>query len=119
MLDKGQEKDWFGSHWITAAVLLRGDYFGYRGSCGNGAIRNPIVELKLLKNRNFATAVFFMSVLGCGSVWNDRFDPGISAESAGLSRRAWPGAALAGGGVMMMFMMPLSGFLVSRVDPRV
>ena len=63
VLDKGQEKDWFASHWITGllvvAVIILVVWVIWEWHH-----ENPIVELKLLKNRNFATAVFFMSVLG-------------------------------------------------------
>ena len=73
---------------------------------------HPIVELKLLKNRNFATAVFFMFVLGFVLYGTTVSDPAVSAAAAGVLRRESAGEALAGGGFIMMLMMPLSGVLV-------
>jgi DHA2 family multidrug resistance protein len=74
--------------------------------------------LKLLKNRNFATAMGFMFVLGAVLYGTTVLIPqylqllmGYSAVSAG--------EALAGGGFIMMLTMPLSGFLVSKMDQRV
>jgi DHA2 family multidrug resistance protein len=79
---------------------------------------HPIVELKLLQKRNFATAMFFMFVLGAVLYGTTVLIPqylqllmGYSAVSAG--------EALAGGGFIMMLMMPISGFLVSKMDQRV
>ncbi|MGB6391253.1 MAG: DHA2 family efflux MFS transporter permease subunit, partial [Candidatus Acidiferrales bacterium] len=63
VLDKGQESDWFASHWITigfvVAVCLLTAWVAWEWRHPN-----PIVELTLLKNRNFATAMFFMFILG-------------------------------------------------------
>ena len=56
MLDKGQEDDWFGSHFIvtlavTAAVCLTALVFY------EWFHKDPIVDVRLFKNRNFATVV--------------------------------------------------------------
>src|SRR5271169_4827912 len=63
VLDKGQEVDWFSSHWITvllaAAIILLISWVVWEWRHPN-----PIVELTLLKKRNFRTAMFFMFVLG-------------------------------------------------------
>ena len=62
-LDKGQEKDWFGdpmilSVFVIAVVLLTSFViWEWRHP-------DPIVDLRLLQNRNFGTAVFLQFVLG-------------------------------------------------------
>jgi len=117
VLDKGQEADWFSSHWITIllalsiVMLVAWVIWEWRHE-------HPIVELTLLKKRNFATAMFFMFILGAVLYGTTVLIPqylqllmGYSAVSAG--------EALAGGGFIMMLMMPLSGFLVSKMDQRV
>ncbi|MGD0666069.1 MAG: DHA2 family efflux MFS transporter permease subunit [Bryobacteraceae bacterium] len=63
MLDKGQEADWFGSRFIitlavTAAVGLTA--FVLRQL----SIDDPIVRLRLLKQRNFASGIALVFVLG-------------------------------------------------------
>ncbi len=116
VLDKGQESDWFSSHWITVmmivAVVLLVSWVVWEWHHPH-----PIVELTLLKKRNFATAMFFMFVLGIVLYGTTVLIPqylqllmGYSAQSAG--------EALAGGGFMMMLMMPISGMLVSKMDQR-
>ncbi len=115
-LDKGQEVDWFSTHWLTAVfvlsivLLVSWVVWEWRHP-------NPIVELTLLKKRNFRTAMFFMFVLGMVLYGTTVIIPqflqlllGYSAVSAG--------EALAGGGFVMMLMMPISGFLVSKLDQR-
>ena len=116
VLDKGQEKDWFGSNLITGAtifaivVIVVWIFWEWHHP-------QPIVELKLLKNRNFATAVFFLFILGMVLYGTTVLLPqfmelllGYPAVTAGM--------ALAGGGFAMMVMMPIVGQLVSRNDPR-
>jgi MFS transporter, DHA2 family, multidrug resistance protein len=116
VLDKGQELDWFGSHWITAltvtavVVLVAWVIWEWRHP-------HPIVELRLLKKRNFAAAVFFMFVLGMVLYGTTVLIPQYLQLLMGYSALL-AGEALAGGGFIMMLTMPIAGTLVSRVDPR-
>jgi MFS transporter, DHA2 family, multidrug resistance protein len=117
VLDKGQESDWFSSHWITATLavaivlLVTWVIWEWRHE-------HPVVELKLLKKRNFATAMFFMFVLGIVLYGTTVLIPQFLQLELGYSAVS-AGEALAGGGFMMMLMMPISGMLVSKMDQRV
>ena len=116
VLDKGQEKDWFASHWITlgtiaaVAVLIVWIVWEWRHP-------HPIVELRLLKNRNFAAAVFFMFVLGMVLYGTTVLIPQYLQLLMGYSA-VLAGEALAGGGFIMMLTMPIAGTLVTRFDAR-
>jgi MFS transporter, DHA2 family, multidrug resistance protein len=116
VLDKGQEKDWFASHWITAAsvvscvVLVVWIIWEWRHP-------HPIVELRLLKKRNFAAAVFFMFILGMVLYGTTVLIPQYLQLLMGYSA-VLAGEALAGGGFVMMLTMPIAGTLVSRTDAR-
>lgn len=116
MLDKGQEKDWFGSHLILglfiAAVIVLSTWVIWEWRHPN-----PIVELKLLKQRNFATAVFFMFLLGTVLYGTTVLIPQFLQNLLGYPA-VLAGEALAGGGFIMMLTMPICGALVSRVDAR-
>ena len=116
VLDKGQEDDWFSSRRITlmfiAAVVALASFF-----INEWRHDNPIVDIKLLKLRNFSTAVFMMFILGMVLFGTTVLIPqflqiqmGYTAEQAGK--------ALSAGAVVLMFMMPVVGRLVTRVDPR-
>jgi DHA2 family multidrug resistance protein len=79
--------------------------------------KNPIVQVRLYKNLNFLQANFMMFILGVMLFASLVMMPlflqsllGYSAESAGL--------VLSGGGVLLLFMMPVMGFLSSKVQAR-
>jgi len=115
-LDKGQELDWFASHWIVAGtiaailIFIAWVFWEWRHP-------NPVVELHLLKNRNLATATFFMFNLGFVLYGTTVLIPQFLQLLLGYPAVV-AGEALAGGGFIMMLAMPISGTLVSRVDPR-
>ena len=116
VMDKGQELDWFGSHWITAgaiaAIVIL--IFWVRWEWVNP---HPIVELTLLKKRNFATAMFSMVMLGSVLYGTTVLLPEFLQNLMGYSA-AQAGICMAGGGFLMMLTMPLSGFLSGKMDPR-
>ncbi len=117
MLDKGQEKDWFGSHFIqffgtTFVITLVGlvvwEWFG---------AKKPIMELRLFKVRNFATCCFLMlltgGILNATTVLQPQYlqgQVGYTATIAGLS--------LAGGGLALLLVMPIAGQAVTRFPAR-
>ncbi|MBV8672381.1 MAG: DHA2 family efflux MFS transporter permease subunit [Acidobacteriaceae bacterium] len=116
VLDKGQEKDWFGDTKITAFAILAAFtlvlfvWWEWRHP-------DPIVDLKLLKNRNFGTAVFLQFVLGMVLFGSTVLIPqflqvlmGYTAERAGM--------ALSPGALVLIVMMPVAGRIVNKVDAR-
>jgi MFS transporter, DHA2 family, multidrug resistance protein len=115
-LDKGQEKDWFGDPmittfaWIAAILLVIFIFWEWHHE-------DPIVDLKLLKNRNFGTAVFLQLILGMVLFGSTVLIPqyvqtllGYTAERAGM--------VLSPGGFVLMVMMMVAGRLVGKFDPR-
>lgn len=116
VLDKGQQDDWFSSTFITIfflvaiALLVILVVWEWRHS-------EPILELRLLKNRNFAASAIFNFILGAVLFGTTVLIPqflqlmmGYSAQKAGM--------ALSPGGIAMMVMMPVAGYLVMKFDPR-
>lgn len=116
VLDKGQEKDWFASSWITVCFviaivsLISWIVWEWRHP-------NPIVDIKLFKRRNFATAMFFTFVLGIVLFGTTVVIPQFLQSLLGYSA-VKAGEALSGGGIAMMVTMPIAGILISRVDAR-
>ena len=120
VMDKGQENDWFNSRTIVTfmilcAVCLVTLIFYELGQIRRG--KKPILDLTLFKNRTFAASFGFMFVLGFILFGTTVLIPlfvqdllGYTAEQAGL--------VISPGGLMIMALMPLVGFLISRVDPR-
>jgi MFS transporter, DHA2 family, multidrug resistance protein len=115
-LDKGQEKDWFGDPMIRTTAILAVCLLVFF-AWWEWHHPDPIVDLKLLKNRNFGTAVFLQLVLGMVLFGSTVLIPqylqvllGYTAERAGM--------VLSPAGFMMMAMMFVAGRTVGKIDPR-
>jgi DHA2 family multidrug resistance protein len=115
-LDKGQEKDWFGSPMIVACALLALCTLIFF-ALWEWNHPDPIVDLKLLKNRNFGTAVFLQLILGMVLFGSTVLIPqylqvllGYTAERAGM--------VLSPAGFVMMVMMAVAGRSLGLFDPR-
>lgn len=117
VMDKGQELDWFGSHWIVAGSIAAAIIL-ICWAVWEWHHPHPIVELKLLKRRNFATAMLTMTVLGAVLYGTTVILPEFLQNLLGYSA-SQAGICMATGGILMMFMMPLSGFLSGKMDPRI
>jgi len=116
VLDKGQREDWFASNFILTftvlmVVALAAAVFWELRQ------REPVVDLRMLGERNFLLATLSMFFLGFVLYASTVLLPqmmqtllGYPAETAGL--------ALSPGGLVLMAMMPVVGLLVSRVEAR-
>lgn len=116
MLDKGQEDDWFGSHFIltlaiVAAVCLVSlviwEWFH----------KTPIIEVQLFRNLNFLGANAMLFMLGLMLFSTLVMMPlflqtllGYTSELAGL--------VLSGGGLLLLVLMPIVGTLASKIQAR-
>src|SRR6266702_3578538 len=116
VLDKGEQLEWFDSGIIrTLAVLSAIALVAMIWREWTHA--HPIIELRLLKNRNFASATLSNFTLGVVLNGSTILIPqflqlqlGYSAERAGL--------ALSPAGVALALLMPVAGILGSKFDPR-
>jgi DHA2 family multidrug resistance protein len=116
VLDKGQQEDWFASHFIvafatTAAVALIAFVFW------EWRHKSPVVEVQLFRNRNFAVSNLMMLTLGIALYGTTVLLPqylqiwmGYSAQDAGM--------VLSPGGLVVICLLPIVGALVSRLDAR-
>ena len=116
MLDKGQEDDWFGSHFILTLAIVAAVCLVSLG-IWEWFYKAPIIEVRLFKNLNFLGANAMMFVLGIMLFSSLVMMPlflqtlmGYTAESAGL--------VLSGGGLLLLFMMPVVGTLTSKFQAR-
>jgi DHA2 family multidrug resistance protein len=116
VLDKGQEADWFNSTWITT-LLTVAVYTLFAWVVWEWFHPEPIVDVRLFKNRNFATAMCFTFVLGTVLFGTTVVIPQFLQLLLGYPA-VKAGEAMAGGGIAMLLMMPIAGQLVSRMDPR-
>src|ERR1700761_4661512 len=115
VLDKGQEDDWFGSRLITTFIVLCITALATLIFWELRQIRTghkPILDLTLFRNKNFAIAFLLMFILGFCLFGSTVLIPqfvqsmlGYTAERAGL--------VISPGGIGIIILMPLVGFLVS------
>jgi DHA2 family multidrug resistance protein len=117
VLDKGQENDWFESHIILISFIIAIVALIWL-VIRQLTVDNPIMDLRLLRKRNFATAVTFSFILGMvlngSTILLPLFlqnDLGYTAQLAGM--------ALSPGGIALAVMMPIAGILATRFDPRI
>jgi MFS transporter, DHA2 family, multidrug resistance protein len=116
ILDKGQREDWFESHFIVilsvicAFSLIFAIFWEWRH-------KDPIVDLHLFRDRTFGVSNLLMFMLGFALLGSTLLLPlfmqtmlGYTAQQAGL--------ALMPGGFVIMLLLPLVGFLLSRYSPR-
>ena len=116
LLDKGQEDDWFGSHFITSLVIVA-------AVCLISLViwewfqKAPIIDVRMFKNFNFASASLMIFVLGISFFSNVVLLPqflqtllGYTSELAGL--------ALSAGGLILLLEMPIVGQLTTKVPAK-
>ncbi len=116
VLDKGQEKDWFGTSWITVvtvlAVLALAAFILYELR-----VDEPVVNLRVFKNRTYSTGVFLMAMLGVGLYSTTVMIPLVLQTLLGYpALRA--GIAMAPRGLGSCIGMPLVGLIMIKFDPR-
>jgi len=117
ILDKGEREDWLSSGFIQVffVLMIVGIIGGNRfGSCEK---KHPVVDLRMLKDRNFAVATLAMFFLGFVLYSSTVLIPQFLQEMMGYTAEL-AGLALSPGGAVIMFMMPVVGILVSRVNTK-
>ena len=116
VLDKGQEEDWFESHWITglaalaAAALLIFIAHEIRA-------RDPVVHLRVFKNRTYSAGVFLMTTMGFVLYGSMLLLPVFLQTLLGYPA-VDAGVAMAPRGLGSFLMMPVVGTVLGRFDPR-
>jgi DHA2 family multidrug resistance protein len=117
ILDKGQREDWFSSNFIRVffALMALGIIAGILWELRE---KEPVVDLRMLKDRNFAIATVMMFFLGFVLYSSTVLIPQMLQQLLGYTAQL-AGMALSPGGAVIMVMMPVVGILVSKVDTRI
>src|SRR5579863_6564028 len=116
VLDKGQEDDWFGALWVRWAVAAL--VFGFIGWIWR-SWTNPrgLVDLHVLKNRNFRTGCFLIALLGMCIYITIAILPLYYQEILGYTAFT-AGLVVGPRGIGSFIGSPVIGLLGSRIDPR-
>jgi len=116
-LDRGEREDWFDSGLIvTLAVLAAVALVGF--VIRELMAREPILDLAVFADRNFATGATFIALIGLG-MFSSMLLLAVFTQKL-LGYDAWTsGLVLAPGGFGNMLSLILCGRLVTRMDQRV
>jgi DHA2 family multidrug resistance protein len=116
VLDKGQEDDWFGALWVRWAVgamvvaLLGWIWHSWTHPKG-------LVDLHVLKDRNFRTGCFMIAMLGMAIYITIAILPLYYQEVLGYTAFT-AGLVVGPRGIGSFIGSPVVGFLGSRIDNR-
>ncbi|HUY82661.1 MAG TPA: DHA2 family efflux MFS transporter permease subunit [Acidobacteriaceae bacterium] len=116
MLDKGQEKDWFGSNLIITCALLAGVgliVFLWREL----TTEHPVIDVSLYRSRNFTMTQIVMLVIGAALYSTTVMIPQFLQEIMGYTATE-AGMVLSLGGLVLIFLLPIVGYIGQKVDPR-
>ena len=120
VLDKGQEDDWLGSHFIvfflalcvvSMAALIAWELMQIRRGS------KPIIDLRLFGGRTFALSFLMMFILGIALYGTTVLIPQMLQSLMGYTATS-AGETLSLGGLATLMCMPVVGLLITRVDPR-
>ena len=117
VLDKGQEDDWFSAVWVRWAVfalVISLTWFIVR-SWRN---KNGLINLQILKNRNFAVGCLLIGLLGVAIYITITMLPLYYQEVLGYTAFA-AGLVVGPRGIGSILGMPVIGWLSSKVDNRI
>ena len=116
VLDKGQEDDWFGSHFITTLVVIAAvglislviwEWFQ----------KQPIVDVRLFKNFNVATTNLMFLMLGAALFSSTVLMPQLLQTLMGYTAQK-AGNVLSAGALVVLLVLPMVGKLTTRFQAR-
>jgi len=117
MLDNGNDKDWFGSPLIVAAAVVA-------VVCITLLIAweltdaHPVVDLHLFRLRNFNVGAS-VTCLGFAAFMGSTVTIPLFLQLTAGYTATWAGLAMAPVGIMALFLMPLVGANLQRINIRV
>jgi DHA2 family multidrug resistance protein len=116
VLDEGQREDWFASHFIVTFAILC-------AVCLVGVVfwelrhPHPIIDFRILKERNYMLATVSMLVLGFVLYGSTALLPLFLQNMLGYTALL-SGLVLSPGGIAVIVFMPLVGIMLKRYQPR-
>src|SRR5438093_3847582 len=116
VLDKGQQEDWFASSWITSFAIVSAVMLAVF-IIHELRTADPVLHLRVFKDRTYATGVFLMTTLGFVLYGSLVLLPLFLQTVLGYPA-VEAGVAMSPRGMGSFIAMPLIGLLTAKIDPR-
>ncbi|MET0635786.1 MAG: DHA2 family efflux MFS transporter permease subunit [Chitinophagaceae bacterium] len=116
VLEKGQEDDWFNSNliiFLTVTTILGGFFFIWREM----TFRNPVVQLRVLKNGNLRVGTILSFIMGFGLYGSTFIIPFYTQATLGWTATQ-SGVLMIPAALMTAFMMPLIARVLQKGVPQ-
>jgi DHA2 family multidrug resistance protein len=116
VLEKGQDDDWFNSSviiYLTVASILGLFFFVWRET----SFKNPIVELRVLKNSNLRAGTILSFIMGFGLYGSTFIIPLYTQSILGWTAQQ-AGMLMVPAALTTAFMMPMIGKLLQKGVPQ-
>src|ERR1700682_5445167 len=116
VLDKGQQEDWFESNVITILAIVSVVTL-VALVVHELTTDDPIVDLRVFKARSYAVGVFLMTIVGFVLYGSMVLLP-VMLQTLLAYPPLQAGIAMAPRGIGSFFMMPITGMMTGKFDPR-
>lgn len=116
VLEKGQDDDWFNSNviiWLSVTSVFGLFFFIWREL----SYKNPIVELRVLKNGNLRIGTILSFIMGFGLYGSTFIIPLYTQSTLGWTAQQ-SGALMIPAALTTAFMMPIIGQLLQKGIPQ-
>ncbi|MGH9563240.1 MAG: DHA2 family efflux MFS transporter permease subunit, partial [Terracidiphilus sp.] len=116
VLDKGERDDWFGSPFIVWLTVIA--VFALIGLIAWELFTDhPVIDLRLLKDMNFSISTFMIFMLGIIFYGTTVLLPIMMQTLMGYTATQ-SGLVLFPGGLTVLLLMPLVGWMLNRTESR-
>jgi len=115
-VDRGGNYDWLGSAFICVMFALSAAAFVF-GIPYLLTARNPVVNLRVFKNRNFALGSLEIAFMGFILYASSILIPQFAQEQLGYTA-TWAGLVLAPGAIVLVMLIPVAGKVMNIVPAK-
>ena len=114
--DRGEDLDWFGSNFILviAGICAIGFIFGIGYLLYTD---NPVVDLRVFKDRNFAFGWLQIGIMGLVLYASAVLIPQFAQQQLGYTA-TWAGLVLAPGGAVLAMLIPIVSKVMNKVPAK-
>ena len=117
VLDKGQEVDWFSEAWVCwSAVTIVASLIAF--VFRELRIEHPVVDLRVLKDRNFLTGVCIMAIIGAVLYSTTALLP-LFLQTLMNYTALWSGLVISPRGIGAFLTAAIIGRLIGFIDGRI